>query len=75
MNGTKIVSGGSAGGALAAAIVYVLGRFHVTLTAEDGALAALALVAGAAFVAHNGISGVGRIIWRGQQTPPAPPAA
>ena len=72
MNATKIVSGGSAGGALAAAIVYVLGRFNIQLTAEDGALAAVALVAVAAFVAHNGIAGVFRIIWKGSNTPSQP---
>lgn len=65
MNGTKIVGGGTAGGALATTIVYLLGRFQISLTAEDGAIAALALTAVGAFIAHNGIVGAIRLLWRG----------
>lgn len=74
MNGTKIVGGGSAGGALAAAIVYLLSRFNVNLTGEDGALIATSLVAAGAFVVHNGIRGCARILWRGAGNDPEPPA-
>lgn len=74
MNATKIVSGGSAGGALAAAVVYILGRFHITLTAEDGALAAAGLIAVGAFVAHNGIVGVWRLLLHGAGNTVAPKA-
>lgn len=80
MNATKIVSGGATGGGLGAAVVYILGRFGITLTSEDGALIALGLVAAVAFIAHNGISGVGRILWHGSSagdgpSPQPPPAA
>jgi hypothetical protein len=76
MNATKLAAGGSAGGAIAAAIVYLLGRLHVNLTAEDGAVGATALIAVAAFVAHNGLVGAARLVWRGSKAdPPAPPAA
>lgn len=77
MNGQKLAAGGSAGGALAALVVYVLGRFNIALTAEDGAVGASALIAASAFIAHNGILGAVRLIWRGtsEQAPEALPPA
>lgn len=65
MNGGKIAAGGTAGGGLGAAVVYLLGRFNVDLNPEDGALIAMSLVAVCAFIAHNGIVGALRLIWRG----------
>ena len=65
MEATKIVGGGAAGGGLGAAAVYVAGRFGAHLTSEDGALIASALIAVAAFVAHNGVRGAFRVLWRG----------
>jgi hypothetical protein len=70
MEATKIVGGGTAGGALGAAAVYVAGRFGAHLTSEDGALIATAAIAIAAFVAHNGIRGAFSTLWRGS-TPAA----
>jgi hypothetical protein len=77
MNGAKIASGGSAGGAIGAAVVYLLGRFNVNLNAEDGALIGLALAAAGAFVVHNGILGAVRLVWHGsgEQPPDALPPA
>lgn len=76
MNPVKIVSGGSAGGIGALIAVYVSGRLGWHLTADDGAVIAASAVAVAAFVAHNGLVGIVRLIWRGEkQSPPAPPVA
>lgn len=71
MNGGKIAAGGTAGGGLGAAIVYLLGRFDVNLNPEDGALIAMALVAVCAFIAHNGIVGALRLIWHGSGPAPS----
>jgi len=81
MEATKIVGGGSAGGALGAAAVYLAGRLGGHLTPEDGALAASAAIGLGAFVVHNGLRGCVRILWRGSGSsaapadPAAPPAA
>ena len=71
MDGTKIAAGGSAGGGLGAIAVYLAARFGAHLTSEDGALVALSVVAVAAFIAHNGIMGALRLLWRGSTTTPA----
>lgn len=68
MNPVKIVAGGSAGSILALIAVYVAGRFGVRLTADDGAVAASAATAGCAFVAHNGVVGIARMVWQGDKT-------
>lgn len=70
MDGSKIAAGGAAGAGVGAAIVYAAGRFGADLTAEDGALIATGLVAGLAFVTHNGIRGAFRVIWRGSGNEP-----
>ena len=82
---TKIVAGGGAGSVVALVAVYVAGRFNVNLNADDGAVIATATTAVCAFLAHNGIVGLARILWRGDQqpnkralhvvTPPDTPAA
>lgn len=68
MNGTKIVGGGSAGAGLGTAAVYVAGRFGAHLSSEDGALIATGAIAVAAFIAHNGIRGAFRLVWRGSSS-------
>lgn len=66
INSTRIVSGGGSGGGLAVLAVYVAGRFGAHLTAEDGAAIATAAMAVGAFVAHNGLVGLARIVWHGE---------
>jgi hypothetical protein len=78
MEATKIVGGGSAGGALGAAAVYAASRFGAHLTSEDGALIASGAIGLGAFVIHNGIKGSLALLWRGSGDnftwrPPTPP--
>jgi hypothetical protein len=73
MDATKIISGGAAGAGLGPAAVYVAGRFGAHLTSEDGALIAASAMAVGAFIAHNGIRGVWRILWHGSGSTPAAP--
>jgi len=74
MNASKIVSGGTAGAGIGPAAVYVANRLGAHLNSEDGALIGVAAVAAGAFVVHNGIRGVWRLIWHGSgATPDAPP--
>lgn len=75
MDSSKIIGGGASGIGLGAAAVYIAGRFGANLTSEDGALIASGAIAVAAFVAHNGIRGVGRILWRGSSSSSTAPAA
>jgi hypothetical protein len=74
MNPVKIVAGGSAGSVGALVAVYVAGRFGLHLTADDGTVIAVAATAVAAFVAHNGLVGIARMVWSGDKQPPSPPA-
>jgi hypothetical protein len=71
MEGNKIVGGGTAGGALGAAAVYIAGRFGAHLTSEDGAIIATGAIAVAAFVAHNGVRGAFSTMWRGSGNVPS----
>lgn len=71
MDATKIVAGGSTGSLGGILAVYVGGRFGWHLTADDGAVITAAAAGVFAFIAHNGILGVGRILLRGDKTPPA----
>lgn len=71
MNGGKIAAGGTAGGGLGAALVYVLGRFGVDLNAEDGALIAAGLIAVGAFLVHNGLVGAWHLLLHGSPSPKA----
>jgi hypothetical protein len=72
MQGTKIVGGGGAGAGIGAAVVYIAGRFGANLTPEDGAIIGMGAIAVAAFIAHNGIRGAFRVLWRGASTSPPP---
>lgn len=65
MDGTKIVSGGAAGAGIGPVAVYAANRLGAHLNSEDGALIGVAAVAVVAFIAHNGVRGVGRLVWRG----------
>lgn len=74
MNPTKIIGGGSAGGGLGAAAVYIAGRFGAHLTSEDGALIAAGFIAVGAFLTHNGLRGSLRLLWRGSSSSSTPTA-
>ena len=77
MDATKIVAGGSTGGIGGVLLVYLGQRLGWNLTATDGASIAAGLAAVVAFVAHNGLVGIARMVWRGTTqpagTPPPPP--
>lgn len=75
MDSTKIIGGGASGMGLGAAAVYIAGRFGAHLTPEDGALIASGAVALFAFLAHNGIRGAFRAVWRGSSSEPSPPSS
>jgi hypothetical protein len=62
------------GGALGVLVSWLLGHYHVTLSAEDGAAISTGTAAFVLYVGRDGIRGVLRNLWRGRQ-PPTPPAA
>jgi hypothetical protein len=63
----------AAGGttALATLLVWVLGHFHVALSAEDGALIAGALSTAVLFVWHYGVRNILRHLAGGDSKQPA----
>lgn len=58
------VAGGGTG--LSVFIVWLLGHFHLALSAEDGAVVAGAVATIALFIGRNGLKGLWRRIWNGQ---------
>jgi prepilin-type N-terminal cleavage/methylation domain-containing protein len=52
-----VAAGGSS---LSVIVVWLLGRFHVALSAEDGAIVAGVVASVALFVGRNGLRGVWR---------------
>lgn len=66
---------GAVGGALGVLVSWLLGRYHVGLSAEDGAAISTGLAALVLYIGRDGLRGVFRNLWRGRQTPPAPPPA
>lgn len=75
MDGTKLAIGGSTGSVGGLLAVYIGQRLHWHLTPDDGAVIVAVASAAAAFIAHNGLVGIARMVWRGQKTPPAPPVS
>ena len=59
-----VAAGGSS---LSAIVVWLLGHFHVALSAEDGAVIAGALATVVLFIGREGIRGVWRRIWGGSE--------
>lgn len=74
MNPNKIVAGGSAGGGIGLLVAYVGSRLGWNLTAEDGAAIAVSATAVVAFIAHNGVTGIARIVWKGSGNQASPAA-
>jgi hypothetical protein len=64
-NPNAAVAGG--GTSLSVLVVWLLGHFHVALSAEDGAVIAGALATVVLFIGREGIRGVWRRIWGGEQ--------
>lgn len=64
---------GALAGALGVLVTWLLGHYHVDLTAEDGAAISTGLAALVLYVGRDGIRGIFRTMWRGRQTPPPPP--
>jgi len=58
-----VAAGGSS---LSAIIVWLLGHFHVALSAEDGAIIAGAVSAVVLFIGREGIKGAWRRVWGGE---------
>lgn len=60
-----VAAGGSS---LSAIVVWLLGHFHVALSAEDGAVIAGAVSTVVLFVGREGIKGIWKKIWDGDHT-------
>jgi hypothetical protein len=58
-----VAAGGSS---LSVFVVWLLGHLHVALSAEDGAVVAGAVASVALFVGRNGLKGVWKRLWGGQ---------
>ena len=63
-NPNAAVAGG--GTSLSVLVVWLLGHFHVALSAEDGAVIAGALATVVLFIGREGIKGAWRRVWGGQ---------
>ena len=61
------------GGALGVLCSWLLGHYHVALSAEDGSAISTGLAAIVLYIGRDGIRGVFRNLWRGKPQPPAPP--
>lgn len=64
---------GGASGTIGVIVAWLLGHFHVPLSAEDGAALSAALTALVLFVGRRGLKQTLRQIWEGQTSnwPPA----
>lgn len=63
----RALLGGASGASGGVFVVWLLGHVGVTLSAEDGGVIASAALGVGAYVAHHGLVGVARIIWRGDR--------
>ena len=70
MNNPNAAVAGTSGG-LSVLVVWLLGRFHVSLSAEEGAVVAGGLASVVLFVGRNGIGGVWARIMHGNKVKPA----
>lgn len=61
------VVGGTAGVGGGVLVVWLLGLAGVALTPEVGAALAGGLAAAVLFLGRNGLTGLARIVWRGNQ--------
>jgi hypothetical protein len=58
----------AAGGtSLSVFVVWLLGHFHVSLSAEDGAVIAGAAASVVLFVGRNGLKGLWAKVWNGEK--------
>ena len=64
---------GAIGGALGVLVTWLLGHYHVTLSAEDGAAISTGIAALILYIGRDGLRGLFHDIWRGNKTPPTPP--
>ena len=64
------VAGGGTG--LSVFVVWLLGHFHVALSAEDGAIVAGAVATVVLFVGKNGLVGLWNLLKHGNNPPPTP---
>lgn len=64
---------GALAGAFGVLVTWLLGHYHVALSAEDGAAISTGLAALVLYIGRDGIRGIFRTIWRGKQPPPQPP--
>ena len=66
---------GAIGGALGVLVSWLLGHYHVDLSAEDGAAISTGIAALLLYIGRDGLRGIFRTLWRGRQAPPSPPPA
>jgi hypothetical protein len=70
-NPNAAVAGGTSG--LSVFVVWLLGRFHVALSAEDGAVVAGVAASVALFVGREGLAGLVHTLLHGNKpVPPTP---
>ena len=75
MNANPNTNGAALGGAIGVLVAWLLGRYHVTLSAEDGAAISTGVAALVLYIGRDGLRGFGRRLWRGSKPPPTPPVA
>lgn len=62
------------GGALGVVAAWLLGHYHVAVSAEQGAALSTVCATAILYVGRDGLRGIFRAVWRGsKQTPPPPP--
>jgi len=64
---------GAIGGALGVLVSWLLGHYHVDLSAEDGAAISTGIAALVLYIGRDGIRGMFRTLWRGRPIPPPTP--
>lgn len=64
---------GAIGGALGVLVSWLLGHYHIDLSAEDGAAISTVLAAFLLYVGRDGLRGLFRDLWRGKPAPSPPP--
>lgn len=67
---SKTATAGGSGLGIGVLVVWLLGHFGVAVSAEVGATIAYGVTAAALLVAHKGVVGLFRMIWRGADPTP-----
>lgn len=63
---------GALGGAIGVLVSWLLGHYHVSLSAEDGAAISTGIATLLLYIGRDGIRGIFGTIWRGNRQQPPP---